>query len=158
MAANPTRPAARIDSTRVMIFLAVAFGLLLIGGGLFWYIERQSRQAQTQAELDAESKAYVKNLKLADVQLKSTKDYFQHEVIEIVGRVTNAGDRTVRNIALQCIFADATGQPVHRERVAMIKGAMAPGESRAFRLPFDTVPDTWNQAMPQLVIAQIQLQ
>jgi hypothetical protein len=37
-------------------------------------------------------------------------------------------------------------------------GGLAPGETKQFRLPFDDIPENWNQVMPQLVIAQIQFQ
>jgi hypothetical protein len=32
---------------------------------------------------------------------------------------------------------------------------LMPGETKEFRLPFDTLPESWNQALPDLVIAQI---
>ena len=32
---------------------------------------------------------------------------------------------------------------------------MSPGETKAFRLAFDHVPESWNQAMPTMVIARI---
>jgi len=34
-------------------------------------------------------------------------------------------------------------------------GKLAPGETKAFRLAFDHVPESWNQAMPTMVIARI---
>jgi hypothetical protein len=34
-------------------------------------------------------------------------------------------------------------------------GGVAPGEAKTFRLPFDNIPESWNQMMPQLVIARI---
>jgi hypothetical protein len=34
-------------------------------------------------------------------------------------------------------------------------GGLKPGETKSFRLPFDDLPDSWNQAMPQLVIAGV---
>jgi hypothetical protein len=37
-------------------------------------------------------------------------------------------------------------------------GAFEPGKTRPFRLAFDTVPESWNQALPVLVIAQIQFE
>jgi hypothetical protein len=33
---------------------------------------------------------------------------------------------------------------------------LKPGESRDFRLPFDDIPGSWNNQMPQLVIARIE--
>ena len=45
-----------------------------------------------------------------------------------------------------------------RERVPIVAkkmGKLAPGETKPFRLAFDNVPEGWNQAMPQMVIARI---
>ena len=50
---------------------------------------------------------------------------------------------------------------VLRERVPIVSakiGELAPGETKPFRLAFDNVPESWNQAMPQLVIARIEFQ
>jgi hypothetical protein len=50
---------------------------------------------------------------------------------------------------------------VLRERVFVVdrqNGPLGPGATKPFRLAFDDIPNTWNQAIPSLVIAQIQFQ
>jgi len=45
-----------------------------------------------------------------------------------------------------------------RQRVAIVSsqmGGLKPGETKSFRLPFDNLPESWNQTMPQLVIAAV---
>jgi hypothetical protein len=82
-------------------------------------------------------------------------------VVEITGKITNNGDRRLKLVELNCVFADAYGQPLTRERVAIVrasKGGLAPNETKTFRLPFDNLPPGWNQALPQLVIAQIEFE
>jgi hypothetical protein len=37
-------------------------------------------------------------------------------------------------------------------------GGLKPAETKAFRLPFDNIPQGWNNQMPQLVIAGIVFQ
>jgi hypothetical protein len=57
-----------------------------------------------------------------------------------------------------CVFYDAYGQVVLRERVPIVKrsgGPLKAGDTRAFRLPFDDIPSSWNNQMPNLVIASI---
>jgi hypothetical protein len=64
----------------------------------------------------------------------------------------------VENVILQCIFYDPYSQVIARELVPIVRardGVLYPSETRAFRLAFDTLPETWNQTMPQLVIAEI---
>ncbi len=110
------------------------------------------------APLTAEAKAYSRKLKLSDVEMKATQSYLGQEVVEIVGNIGNAGDREVKHVELTCIFHDPYGQLVRRLRVPIVKastGGLKVGETKPFRLPFDDIPASWNQAMPQLVIAQI---
>jgi len=54
-----------------------------------------------------------------------------------------------------CVFYDSIGQMVLREKATIVRRALKPGETQAFRLPFDDIPASWNNQMPQLVIAQI---
>lgn len=108
--------------------------------------------------LTAEAKAYVRNLKLSEVEMKKTESFVQHAVVEITGRITNNGGRVLRLVEINCVFYDPNGQLVLRQRVPIVRGAaggLPPGETRVFRLPFDTIPESWNQALPQLVIANI---
>jgi len=47
---------------------------------------------------------------------------------------------------------------VLRERMPIVTkkmGGLAPGENKSFRLAFDNLPESWNQALPQMVIARI---
>jgi hypothetical protein len=61
-------------------------------------------------------------------------------------------------VDLTCVFYDRYGQIVLRERSSIVRakdGGLKPGETKPFRLPFDSLPESWNQGMPQLVIGQI---
>jgi hypothetical protein len=87
--------------------------------------------------------------------MKAAKNYAGAMIVEVVGNITNAGDRTLNRVELNCVFYDAYGQVVLRERVPIVRSTLKPGEARAFRLPFEGIPDSWNQTLPQLVIASI---
>ena len=59
------------------------------------------------------------------------------------------------------MFYDPYGQVILcGERVPIVNarqmGKLAPGETKDFRLPFDNIPESWNQALPQIVIARIE--
>jgi hypothetical protein len=108
--------------------------------------------------LTAEAKLYVHSLQLSEVEMKAAESYMKQQVVEIVGKVTNHGPRTLNVVEINCVFYDAYGQLVLRERVPIVgsrTGPLAPGQKKSFRLAFDTIPESWNQALPQLVIAQI---
>jgi hypothetical protein len=109
-------------------------------------------------ELTAEAKAYVKNLKLGGVEMKATGSYMAGQLVEITGNITNNGDRELKQVELNCVFYDAYSQVVLRERVSIVRakmGGLKPQETKTFRLPFDTIPQSWNQQLPQMVIAGI---
>jgi hypothetical protein len=67
----------------------------------------------------------------------------------------------VKLVEINCVFHDAYGQVVLRERVVIAgkkTGDLRPGDTKDFRLAFDSIPQSWNKQMPDLVIAQILFQ
>src|SRR5579862_3297126 len=139
-------------SKAAVITLAVA---LALAGGLIWFFNR-SHDAVEATPLSADAKAYNRNLRLSDVTMKATESYVGQTVTEIVGKIANAGSRTVQHADVYCIFYNSYGEVILRERVPIVVAGLKPGETRAFRLPFDDIPGGWNNQMPQLVIARIE--
>lgn len=140
-----------------LVLIAV---IAVLGGALIWYLQRPPSTA-APPPLSPEAKAYVKHLKLSDVELKATESYMKQQVVEILGKIGNQGDRALDVVEINCVFYDPYGQLVLRQRVPIVSrkmGGLKPGETKPFRLPFDNLPPSWNQAMPQLVIAHIQFQ
>ena len=98
-----------------------------------------SRQASPehqppQAVLTPEAKAYVSNLKLSDVDMKAAEAYMNQTLVEIVGKITNAGDRKLKSVEINCVFYDPYGQVVLRERVPIVRersGGLSPGETKS---------------------------
>jgi hypothetical protein len=136
----------------------VAGAIAVLGLAVFLYMQYVAKQAPTDAPLTPEAKAYVKNLKLSDVEIKANKSYLNQMVVEINGKIGNAGDRALDTVEIYCVFYDSYGQLVLRSRVPIVSprmGGLKQGETKTFRLPFDEVPESWNQAMPQLVIAGV---
>jgi hypothetical protein len=146
---------------RIGVPVYIAGALALLGLGLFLYLEYAAKHAPADAPLTPEAKAYVRNLKLSDVEIKANKSYLNQMVVEIDGKIGNAGDRPLNTVEIYCIFYDAYGQLVLRSRVPIVSprmGGLKPDETKTFRLPFDEIPDSWNQQMPQLVIAGVKFQ
>ncbi len=143
------------DKSNLVLPLAIVAALLPIVGGIVWYMERHPAGRPEAAPLTGEAKAYVKNLKLGNVEMKATANYVGATVVEILGQITNNGDRTLERVELTCVFYDVSGLVVFRERVPIVKSALKPGETKSFRLPFEGIPASWNQVLPTLVIAHI---
>ena len=146
--------AAETRSVSVPVVIVVA--LLPILAGLIWYANKRGAEpAPVSGIASAEAKAYVQHLKLSGVEMKATENFAGAAVVEIVGNISNGGDRSISRVELSCIFYDVSGLVVLKERVPIVRTPLAPGETKPFRLPFEGVPQSWNQALPSLVIAQI---
>ncbi len=136
----------------------VLIALVLAGAGVVAYLELAPRKPAAEAPLTPEARAYIGNLKLSDVAMKAALNFVSQKVVEIEGNITNAGDRNLDTVELICVFQDYRGQVNLRQRVPIVSpqmGGLKPGETKNFRLPFDNVPESWNQSMPQLVIAAV---
>ena len=144
-----------VNEARINISLVIAAAVALAIAGWWAFMTSRPREAPQPPGITAEAKAYVRNLKLSGVQMKATANYAGAMIVEVIGNITNNGDRTLNRVELNCVFYDSSGLVVLRERVPIVRSAIKPGETRSFRLPFEGIPQSWNQAMPQLVIAHI---
>ena len=140
------------------ILLIVGVVVLIMGGAGWWLLARGDRAESNRPVLTAEARGYLKNLALSEVQMQANESYLKQAVVEIDGKIGNNGDRVVKLVEINCVFHDAYGLVVLRERVAIAgrkTGDLRPGETKSFRLAFDSIPESWNKQMPDLVIAQI---
>jgi hypothetical protein len=150
---------ATAENKKSIPVLPVAVGLvLLLGAAGFYFLQRQSNVPAPKPVLTGDARAYVRYLKLSEVDMKAHESYLKQSIVEITGKIGNQGNRVLKLVEINCVFSDAYGQVVLRERVPIVSpkiGGLAPGETKTFRLAFDNIPESWNQALPQLVIAQI---
>ena len=158
--AAASEPAQEGSGIPVAVFVAAA--VVLAGGtaGYFLY-QRAAGRTPHAPVLTQEAADYLPNLKLSDVEMKAAQSYLRQTVTAISGKVTNHGPRAVRLVEVHCVFRDVYGRIVLRERVSIVgrrTGAAPSGQTRAFQLTFDNIPESWNRAMPDLVISQIQFE
>lgn len=135
----------------------------MIVGGFGWLTFGPKPVPPPPPVLSAEAKAYLSSLGLNNVRMQASENMVNQRVVEILGDISNKGDRTITLAEVTCVFRDFGGNVIKRERVPIIggiagTGLLSPGQTKPFRLPFDDLANTWNQAMPTLVIAQIQFQ
>jgi hypothetical protein len=148
-------PDVKISPASIVIALAV----ILILGAFGWLTFGPKPPPPPPPVLTAEAKQYVNNLALDNVHMQAAESMVNQRVVEILGDISNKGDRVVKLAEVTCIFRDFSGAEIKRERLALVggtTGALAPGATKSFRLPFDDIPEGWNQAIPTLAIAQIQ--
>ena len=157
MASEPAtaKPPASAGSNPLFYVIGA---VVLLGVGVWGYTQYADRHSNCDLPLTPEAKAYTRNLQLSDVEMKASENYFQQTVVEIGGKIANVGGRPLDTVEIYCVFRDTYGQLVLRRRLAIVSarmGGLKPGETKSFRLPFDDLPQSWNQAMPQLVIAGV---
>lgn len=143
------------------VTLVMGLAGVLILGALGWLTFGAKPGPAPPPKLTAEAREYRTNLKLSNVHMQEAESFAQGRLVEILGDVTNVGTRGVKLVEVTCVFFDYAQREVARERVFVVSGSsggLAPGQTKPFRLPFDTLPESWNQVLPSLVIAQIQFQ
>lgn len=138
--------------------LLIALGLLL-GIAVFGYLEWKGRSdlPVEQVVLTDEARGYLASLDLSDVEMGATDNALGQTLVEITGTIGNIGDRPVRSIRLNCVFFDVYGIELHRVLSTIVRSSegLEPGGEQPFRLPFDDIPDGWNQVLPSLYVAEI---
>jgi hypothetical protein len=146
------RPAQPAIGLPVYILAAIA----VLGGAVWIYLQYFAGGPTRDVPLTPEAKLYVRNLNLSDVTMQANESYLKQMVVEIEGKIANGGDRKLDQVEIYCVFYDRYGQMVLKQRVPIVSaraGGLKPGETKSFRLPFEEIPESWNQSMPQLVIA-----
>ena len=150
-------PDVKISPASIVVGLA---GVLILG--VFgWLTFGPAPAAPPPPRLTQEGKAYLSSLALSNVHMQAAESYVNSRLVEILGEISNKGNRTVKVAEVTCVFSDYSGVEIARERAFVVggrSGSLAPGETKSFRLPFDTIPENWNQAMPTLIIAQLQFE
>ncbi len=137
----------------VTAFLIAGLSLVMLAAGVY-YLNRPAPAASEEGGASNEAKLYLPNLALSDVTMQATENFMNQQVVEVQGKIANHGPRKLALVEVYCLFYGVDGKEIYRERLAIAHG-LATNETRTFRLPFDTLPDGWNQAMPRLAIAKI---
>lgn len=154
MASNPLLRPKQQDRTQ-MYLIAVCVAVV---SALLLYLQFSKPAPPPTIELTDEAKAYIGNLALSDVGMQAKLDYFGQKVLEISGSIGNNGARNLGVVEVTVVFRDYSGAILKRERSRIVStkmGGLKPTETKPFRLPFDAVPEGWNNQMPTLVIAGI---
>jgi hypothetical protein len=140
-----------------VLIVAVAVGILLL---IF----------RAEQKPPAPPPPYAGNLKFSDLKASAAQNFVGATVSYLDGTLTNTGDKTVIHAVVQITFKDDLGQTAQREelplRVLRTGGPydeavdlnlspLAPGQSKPFRLTFESISAQWNHAYPEMVITDV---
>ncbi len=127
---------------------------------------------RAEAPKPAEPPAYAGNLKFSDLKVSAAQNFVGATVNYLDGALTNTGDKTVIHAVVQVTFKDDMGQVVQREEmpvhvlrtggpydeaVDLSMSPLAPGQTRPFRLTFESISAQWNHSYPDLKITDVRV-
>jgi hypothetical protein len=146
-----------------IVVLAVAVSLALFLG--------RGKTGPTVTPISAQPDPYAANLPISNLSMSESSSLSGGKVTYLDGQIVNHGSRTVTAISIQVLFRDYAHevawnetQPLHLIRTRepyvdtepVSAAPLKPGDQRDFRLIFDSVPDSWDGAFPDLRIVHVE--
>jgi hypothetical protein len=150
------------DSSRRTIAVAVA--VVIAVAILFAFLLRRAPKTASGPP------PYAVSLKLSDFKMSAAENFVGATVSYVDGTVTNAGGKTVTHLIVEVQFKDDMGQLVQREEMPMqvLKtdgpypeavdfsvSPLAPGQSKPFRLTFESISAQWNHQYPDIQVTDV---
>lgn len=161
---QPTPVVEERDSSRRTIAIAVA--VVIVIAIVFAFLLR------SQPKTASGPPPYAASLKLSDFKMSAAENFVGATVSYVDGTVTNSGDKTVTHIVVEVVFKDDLGQLVQREDIPMqvLKTSgpypeavdfsvspLGPGQSKTFRLTFESISAQWNRQYPEIQVTDVAL-
>ena len=159
---QPTPVAEEPDSSRrtIAIAVAVVIGIAII----FAFLLR------SQPKTASGPPPYAASLKLSDFKMSAAENFVGATVSYVDGTITNSGSKTVTHVVVEVTFKDDIGQLAQRENVPMqvLKttgpypeavdfsvAPLGPGQSKTFRLTFESISAQWNRQYPDIQVIDV---
>lgn len=113
---------------------------------------------------------YAAQLKISNLAMSTSQNFVGAKVTYIDGTLTNPGDKTVTHAVVHVTFRDSYGQVAQIEdvpvKILQTSGPypdtidlaalpLGPGESKPIRLIFEHISEQWNQAYPEMQVADV---
>lgn len=115
--------------------------------------------------------AYAKYLTISNITMSTASTIIGATQTYVDGDITNHGDKTLTGITVQVAFHGFT-TPIAQKNTMPLElirtrqpaidiepvsaSPIAPGQTKAFHLIFDHVPDDWNQQYPEIRVIAVE--
>jgi hypothetical protein len=121
--------------------------------GYVWFWRNPPRPLSPGAVLSEEQKAYFSRILVDGPRMSAAQNFVGDTVNYLDARVSNRGEKLVRQLDIQLEFHDTLNQVVLRQNARPISPRTAPlkpGEARQFQVTFEHMPADWNRAPPSM--------
>jgi len=113
--------------------------------------------------------AYAASLPLSQFAMSESENLSGGKMTYLDGHVQNTGTKTLTGVTVQVVFQNDVAMPpqIHTIPLMLIgmkqpyidtqpvtAAPLKPGDDREFRLTFESVPQNWNQQMPEVRVIQ----
>lgn len=164
----PDRPVAR--EPRSLVPWIVSGVVILVILAAIIVLSRHPAPANPGGANLAPADPYAANLSITNLQMSQAGSMVGGQNTYLDGQIANHGSKTVTGITVQIGFWGFTNQLVGKPtmQLALIRtrqpyvdtepvsaAPILPGQSREFRLIFDSVPQDWNQNYPEIRVIQV---
>ncbi len=159
---QPTPAAEERDSSKRTIAIAVV--IVMVIAVVFAFLLRN------QPKTASGPPPYAASLKLSDFKMSAAENFVGATVSYVDGNVTNIGNKTVTHVIVEVQFKDDLGQLAQREDIPLqvLKttgpypeavdfsvSPLAPGQSKPFRLTFESISAQWNHQYPDVQVTDV---
>ena len=153
------------DKKRLLVsFLAGLAIVLLVGGGIVYFLSRTKPSGGSAAEqplpFGTAEQAYAVHIHFLNPQMSRLANFLNQEVTYISGTIANDGARDVREIEVTLEFHDPFNQVVLRDKQRLFSQYDAPlpaGQQRDFQVGYEHISAQWNNVYPTIRITGLDL-
>ncbi len=147
--------------------MAIAAGIILIGATVLILVLERSKPTASVTPISAASDAYAASLPITGLAMSEAANFAGGKVTYLDGHIANTGNRTVSAITVQVLFRTFAHEVAQNETQPLMvirtrdpyvdlqpvsAAPLKPGDTRDFRLIFDTVTPDWDGAYPEVRI------
>jgi len=143
---------------------ALGIAAILVVAGIAVFLLRPKPHPQAPAN------PYAAQLKISNLAMSTSQNFVGSKVTYIDGTLANPGDKVVTHAVVHVTFRDSLGEvaqiedvPVkilvtsgpYPDTIDLSASPLAPGQSKPIRLIFEHISEQWNQAYPEMQVADV---
>jgi len=148
----------------------IALGVVVLAIGVLVAVNHHQAPANPGGAGLAPADPYAASLPITNLQMSQAGNMAGSQTTYVDGQITNQGQKTVTAITVQIAFHGFANPIAKKETMPLTlirtrqpyvdtepvsAAPLAPGESREFRLIFDSIPQDWDQNYPEIRIIQV---